>query len=161
MTRRVLARQAALRANASLRAAADHAESVRGVYNYDIDRIMERFKANLCDALNASSDLLDQINRIMAKAIVVAIILLATASAAGAQYYPPQNTSPGAMPYVDLPPTTSDVPPPRLYLMPDGGTWQINPPATDGFFPPPIYTPPPTRYEDRGFHYGNRPSRRR
>lgn len=71
---------------------------------------------------------------------------------------PPQNLqsfSPGAFPYYVAPRLTSDpnIPGATVFLMPDGGIWRINPPAVDGFIPPPIYTPPD---RDDIHHYRHR-----
>jgi hypothetical protein len=65
----------------------------------------------------------------------------------------------GALPYYRYPRMLSDpgIPGSTVFLMPDGGTWTINPPAIDGFLPPPIYTPPDRddyyRHHRRGRRY--------
>ena len=53
-----------------------------------------------------------------------------------------QQFTPGAFPAYQAPPTMPGVPGQTIILMPDGGTWTINPPAMPEGSPPPIYTPP-------------------
>jgi hypothetical protein len=53
-----------------------------------------------------------------------------------------QQFRPGAFPVYQAPPTLPGIPGQTIILMPDGGTWTINPPAMPEGSPPPIYTPP-------------------
>ena len=88
--------------------------------------------------LTASANLIDLFLILL---LVVMGLTLCLTLTADAQVAHPQS-SPGEYPYYDAPSVSPDVPGPRVYLMPDGGTWMVMPNVLPGIAPPPIYTPP-------------------
>jgi hypothetical protein len=109
--------------------------------------------------LTASTNLIDHFLLLLLFAMGLTLCLTLTADA---QVTHPQS-SPREYPHYDAPSVLPDVPGPRIYLMPDGGTWTVIPNVLPGMAPPPIYnTPPDNDRRPEDFHiyiHNGRPRR--